>query len=334
MKLDIYTHVFPQTFFDKLEEVVEDKGPIKRWLNIPVLYDIDARLRMMDNFGDYQQVLTLSAPAIEFVAGPDLSPEMARIANDGMAAICKAHPDRFPCFIASMPMNNPDATVAEIDRAIVELDARGIQIFSNVNGKPLDLPEFEPIFEKMAGHDLPIWLHPTRGPNFPDYRSEEKSKYEIWFVFGWPYETSVAMARLVFSGIFDKFPDIKIITHHMGAMIPYFEGRVGPGWDQMGSRTADEDYGALMDKLKKRPLDYFKMFYADTALFGATAGTVCGLDFFGVDKVVSASDCPFDPEGGPMYIRETVKILDELKISEPDRDKLFLTNARSLMKLD
>ena len=109
MKLDIYTHVFPQTFFDKLEEVVEDKGPIKRWLNIPVLYDIDARLRMMDTFGDYQQVLTLSAPAIEFIAGPELSPEMARIANDGMAAICKAHPDRFPCFIASMPMNNPDA---------------------------------------------------------------------------------------------------------------------------------------------------------------------------------------------------------------------------------
>ncbi len=333
MKLDIYTHVFPMSFFDKLEEVVEDKGPIKRWLNIPVLYDIDARLRMMEQFGEYQQVLTLSAPAIEFVAGPDKSPEMARIANDGMAAICKQHPDRFPCFVASLPMNNPKEAIRELDRAVGDLDARGIQIFSNVNGRPLDEPEFYPIFEKMAGYDLPIWLHPTRGPNFADYKTEEKSKYEVWFVFGWPYETSVAMARLVFMGLFDKLPDIKIITHHMGAMIPYFEGRVGPGWDQLGTRTADEDYGAVLEKLKKRPLDYFRMFYADTALFGATAGTECGLKFFGADKVVFASDCPFDPEGGPMYIRDTIAILDKLEVPEADRVKMFETNARSLLML-
>jgi predicted TIM-barrel fold metal-dependent hydrolase len=333
MKLDIYTHIFPMTFFNKMEEVVEDKGPIKRWLNIPVLYDVDARLRMMEQFGDYQQVLTLSAPPIEFIAGPDTTPELARIANDGMAAICKQHPDRFPCFIASLPMNNPDEAVREIDRAVGDLDARGIQIFSNVNGRPLDEPEFYPIFERMAQLDLPIYLHPTRGPNFPDYRTEEKSKYEVWFVFGWPYETSVAMSRLVFSRLFDKLPDIKIVTHHMGAMIPYFEGRVGPGWDQLGTRTADEDYGALLDALDKRPLDYFRMFYADTALFGGEAGTECGLKFFGADKCVFASDCPFDPEGGPMYIRDTIAILDRLQVSDADREKLFLTNAQKLLKL-
>ena len=333
MKLDIYTHIFPMTFFNRMEEVVEDKGPIKRWLNIPVLYDVDARLRMMEQFGDYQQVLTLSAPPIEFIAGPDVTPELARIANDGMAEICKQHPDRFPCFIASLPMNNPDEAVREIDRAVGDLDARGIQIFSNVNGRPLDEPEFYPIFERMAQLDLPIYLHPARGPNFADYRTEQKSKYEVWFVFGWPYETSVAMSRLVFSRLFDKLPDIKIVTHHMGAMIPYFEGRVGPGWDQLGTRTADEDYGALLDALDKRPLDYFRMFYADTALFGGEAGTECGLKFFGADKCVFASDCPFDPEGGPMYIRDTIAILDRLQVSDADREKLFLTNAQKLLKL-
>ena len=153
-------------------------------------------------------------------------------------------------------------------------------------------------------------------------------------MFGWPYETSVAMSRLVFSGLFDKLPDIKILTHHMGAMIPFFEGRVGPGWDQMGTRTAFDDYGALLEKLKKRPLDYFKMFYADTALFGAEAGTVCGLDFFGADKVLFASDCPFDPEGGPMYIRETIKIMENLDVPKADLEKMCLTNARRLLKLD
>ena len=107
----------------------------------------------------------------------------------------------------------------------------------------------------MAEYDLPIWLHPARGPGFPDYPGEENSKFEIWWTFGWPYETSAAMARLVFSGPFDKFPDLKIITHHMGAMIPYFEGRVGPGWDQLGNRTSGEDYAALLESLERRPLE-------------------------------------------------------------------------------
>ncbi len=93
----------------------------------------------------------------------------------------------------------------------------------------------------MAGYDLPILLHPARGAKFPDYPTEEKSKYEIWWTFGWPYETSVAMSRIVFAGLFDRYPNLKILSHHLGAMIPFFEGRVGPGWDQLGTRTSDED---------------------------------------------------------------------------------------------
>ncbi|MDE0176799.1 MAG: amidohydrolase family protein [Defluviicoccus sp.] len=334
MKLDIYNHIFPVKYFERMQEVIPNKGPIKRWLNIPVLYDVEARLRMMDGFGEYQQILSNSMPPIEFIAGPEQTPELARLANDGMAELCKRYPDRFPSFIASLPMNNMDATIEEIDRAIVELDACGVQIFSHVNNRPLDEPEFYPLFEKMAGHDLPIWLHPARAANHPDYLTEEKSKYEIWWTFGWPYETSAAMARIVFSGIFDKLPDIKIISHHLGAMIPYFEGRVGPGWDQLGTRTADEDYEALLASMKKRPVDYFKMFYADTATFGSDAATDCGLAFFGVDKCLFASDCPFDPEGGPMYIRETIRILDNIEVTDAERNALYLDNAKKLLKLN
>jgi aminocarboxymuconate-semialdehyde decarboxylase len=250
-----------------------------------------------------------------------------------MADYVTKYPDRFPGFVASMPMNNPDAALDEIDRAIKQLKAVGIQFFSNVNGAPLDLPELKPLFEKMAGYDLPIWIHPARGANFPDYLTEEKSKYEIWFVFGWPYETSAAMARLVFGGYFDLFPNLKIITHHMGGMIPYFEGRVGTSWDQLGSRTSDEDYTVILEQLKKPHLEYFKGFYADTALFGASSATKCGLEFFGVDQVLFASDCPFDPEKGPGYIRETIKIIENLQISEADRQKIYEGNARRLLKL-
>jgi predicted TIM-barrel fold metal-dependent hydrolase len=230
-------------------------------------------------------------------------------------------------------LNNPEATIQELDRAILRLGATGIQIFSNVNGLPLDDPAFLPIFEKMAEHNLPIWLHPTRGANFPDYQTEQKSKYELWWVFGWPYETSVAMSRILFAGYFDRFPNLKIITHHMGAMIPYFSGRIGPGLDQLGSRTEDEDLTVFARRLKKRPIDYYRMFYADTAMFGSKHGTECGLEFFGADHTLFASDSPFDPEKGPGFIRETIRCLDEIEISNEDRQKIYEGNARKLLRL-
>jgi predicted TIM-barrel fold metal-dependent hydrolase len=141
------------------------------------------------------------------------------------------------------------------------------------------------------------------------------------------------MAHMVFSGLFDKHPDLKVITHHLGAMIPFFEGRVGPGWDQLGTRTSDEDYFALLKKLKRRPLDYFHLFYADTAVFGSMAATKCGLEFFGTDRVLFASDAPFDPEKGSAYIRWTIEIIDRLDITPAERAAIYEGNARRLLKL-
>jgi aminocarboxymuconate-semialdehyde decarboxylase len=139
------------------------------------------------------------------------------------------------------------------------------------------------------------------------------------------------MARLVFSGLLDKLPDLKVLAHHLGAMVPFFEGRVGPGWDQLGKRTSDEDYSVVLEGLKKRPLDYFKDFYADTAVFGSRPATECGLAFYGVDKVLFASDCPFDPERGPGYIRDTIAILESLNLSEQDMEKICFRNAQALL---
>ena len=337
-KLDIFNHVYPTQFYDlfmKIAPAYKDIG--KRMRNIPMLADLDVRFRVMDTFGDdYQQVFSLPTPPIEVFARNferGIALDLARAANDGMAELVERYPDRFPGFVAALPLNDPDAAVGELRRAVDDLGARGFQITSNIVGKPITAPEFLPLFEAMAKYDLPIWMHPFRGPEFPDYQTEDRSQFEIWWTFGWPYDTSVAMARLVFAGYFDRFPNLKIIAHHMGAMIPYFEGRVGPGWDQLGSRTSDIDYTAVLKSLKKRPLDYFKMFYADTALFGAYEATVCGLRFFGVDRVLFASDAPFDPEKGPMYIRETIKIVDRLEISDADREKIYWRNASALLKL-
>jgi predicted TIM-barrel fold metal-dependent hydrolase len=336
MKLDIYPHIFPRRYFDKMVEVAPDRGAIKRWLNIPVLYDLEARLKMMEEFREYQQILTLSLPAIEFIAGPERSPELARIANDGMAEISARHPDRFPGFVASLPMNNVAASLTEMTRAIEKLGARGIQIFTNVNGRPLDEPEFAPIFERMHAYDLPIWMHPTRGPGMSDYATEKKSKYEIWWLFGWPYETSAAMARMVFAGFFDRWPGLKIITHHMGAMVPFFDARIGLGMDQLGSRTSDDDYASILKEMStrgKRPVDYFRLFYNDTAVNGSRSAIRCGLDFFGADHCLFGTDCPFDPEGGPLFIRETIRAIDSLELSNGDREKLYIRNAQQMLRL-
>ena len=334
-KIDIFNHIFPKSFHKLMMKVAGDHKDIgKRVRGVPMLADLDERFRVMDQFGeDYRQVLSLASPALEVLGGPNVAIELAEAANDGMAELVQKHPDRFPSFVASLPMNAPEAALNETQRAITKLGACGIQMFTNVLGKPLSSQEFRPLFGAMAEYDLPIWVHPARGAQFPDYLSETKSEYEIWWTFGWPYETSAMMARLVFAGLFDEYPALKIVTHHMGGMVPYFEGRVGPGWDQLGSRTSDEDLGKVLQRLKKRPIDYFHMFNADTAVFGSRAATICGLDFFGVDKVLFASDAPFDPEKGPMYIRETIKIIDELDISEVDRDKIYRANAVELLKL-
>jgi predicted TIM-barrel fold metal-dependent hydrolase len=331
MKIDIFNHIFPKTFFDKyIDKGSAGKDIGKRVSNIPTIVDIDARLRVLDEFGDYVQVISLPLPPIETIAGPEKSPQLAKDGNDGLAELVRRH-DRFIGFVAALPMNNPDAALEEMRRAIDDLGASGVQVYTNVAGKPLDAPEFLPIFQEAARRDVPIWIHPARGADFTDYLTEKKSLYEIWWTFGWPYETSVAMSRLVFSGYFDRLPDLKIITHHMGGMIPYFEGRVGYGWDQLGTRTSDTDYKALLTSMKKRPIDYFRSFYADTALFGAAPATRCGYDFFGIDRVVYASDMPFEPVPG-LYARETIKCVDALDLTADQKDRIYRRNALTLLK--
>ena len=333
-KIDVFNHVFPTQYVTRMNELVPHLKDIGRRVRaVPMLVDLDVRFRVMDTFEGYQQVLSLATPPIEAYASPTDALDLAQRANDGMADLVRRHPDRFPAFVASLPLNDPDAAVNEAGRAVRELGARGVQIFTNVRGKPIAAPEFWPLFETMAGFDLPIWLHPHRGAEVPDFQGEDRSLYEIWWTFGWPYETSAAMARMVFAGWFDRLPDLKIITHHMGAMVPYFEGRVGPGWDQLGVRTSDTDYSVVLKQLKMRPLDYFRKFYADTALFGAFDATVCGLRFFGADRVLFASDAPFDPEKGSMYIRETIGVIDRLPLSTPEREQIYWKNAVKLLKL-
>ena len=167
MKIDIFCHIVPQNYYDRMMKLPESGTTIKRrTANIPAMVNLDVRFRIMDRFADYCQVVSMAAPPIEAMGDPKLSPELAQVANDGLAELVVKHPDRFPGFVAALPMNNPAAAVEEIDRAVLKLGAVGVQIYSNVNGRPLDEPDFLPIFEKIAERNVPIWLHPSRSSSF------------------------------------------------------------------------------------------------------------------------------------------------------------------------
>jgi predicted TIM-barrel fold metal-dependent hydrolase len=325
--VDIYCHIFPDAFFQEMNRIAPRLGNIgARLRGVKKLFDLDERFREMDRFGDYREIISLPNPPIEDLATGLVGLELARIGNDAMAELCARHPQRFPSFVAAVSMTDVEGSVKEARRAIKDLGAAGIQIFTNIAGKPLDDGAFEPIFATMAELDQPIWLHPARTADMSDYAAEKKSRFEMWWCFGWPYETSVAMVRMVFNGLLDRYPKLKIVTHHLGGMIPYYDGRIGPGMQVLGSRTSDEDYSKVLPSLKRPHLDYLHDFYGDTALFGGGIHAVrCGLEFFGSDHVVFATDTPLGP------IAPTVEVIKRLEIPESDRRKIFAGNAERLI---
>lgn len=326
MIIDIFTHVLPRDFTSALERMGSRFGLVKRLMEVRELHDLERRFRTMDEIGDYRQVVALPNPPIEDFADPSQGAELARIGNDGMAELVGRHPDRFAGFVAALSMTDMEACLGEAERAIETLGAVGIQIFTNVKGKPLDAPAFQPLFAAMARYDRPIWLHPARTSETTDYAAEPRSRYELWWCFGWPYDTSVAMARLVFSGLFDRHPKLDIITHHLGGMVPYFDKRIERGLAVLGSRTREEDYSGVLGSLKRPHLDYFKMFHADTALFGASHGLACGIDFFGPGNVVFASDAPFGP------IADTRDAIEAGDLDATSRAAIFRGNAERLLR--
>lgn len=328
MKIDIYPHIMPIKYKEALCRRVASPQFKELIEAIPTLFDLDARFKILDRYGCVQ-ILTLGAPPVEAVAGPKEAAELAHIANDEMAGLVAKYPDRFVAAVAALPMNDMDAALQEADRAIMDLKFKGVQISSSINGKPLDLPEFFPLYEKMVGYDLPIWLHPGRGVKTPDYPGERVSKYQIWSVFGWPYETTAAMTRLIFSGILEKYPSLKIITHHCGAMAPYFAERISCAYDLTEERLKEP----VKQGLTKAPIEYYRMFYNDTAVSGSRSALMCAYDFFGPEHILFGTDMPFDNELGSRVVRQTIASIEQMDIPDSDKKKIFEDNTRKLLGL-
>ena len=326
MKIDIYCHIVPMKYKQALYQKAGSPRIQETIEANPTLFDLDARFRILDTYGCVQ-VLTLGLPPIETIGGPKEGAELARMANDEVAELIAKYPDRFFAGVASLPMNDVDAALKEADRAIKDLGLKGVQIFSSINGKPLDSPEFFPLYEKMASYNLPLWLHPGRGARTPDYPGEKISRYQIWSIFGWPYETSAAMTRLIFSGTLEKFPSLKIITHHCGAMVPFFAERISCSYDFTEERLKEP----VKQNLKKAPVEYYRMFYNDTAVSGSRSALMCAYDFFGPDHILFGTDMPFDNELGSRLVRQTIESVERMDVPDSVKGKLFEENARKLL---
>ena len=329
MKIDIFPHILPVKFMEALHK---EKGLGHfRHLHkvIPTLSDLDYRFRIMDQFEGLMQVLNIAAPPLENIKDQQKAKDLARLANDEMAELVLKYRDRFAAALACIPMNNMDIALEELDRAINDLNFKGVQIFTPILDKPLDLPEFFPIYEKMCQFNLPILLHPQRETDYPDYRTEEASKYTLSSSLGWPYETTTAMVRLVLSGVMERYPELKIITHHCGGMVPYMVNRI------TGFVEAGEIFGSRKGpgNLRKPMADYLKMFYADTAIYGYTPGLMCGYALFGAQHLLFGTDMPFDSQFGLRYTRETIESIERMVISDTEKKMIFEDNARRLFRL-
>jgi len=337
-RVDVFSHIVPARYnkarWERAEKshfiehsplhlrfVQAGKEPVASY---QVLTDLDARFRMIDEFANYRQVVSVATPAIEVVA-PDDSEYVAKILNDELAELVQKHPRYFAGAVASLPMDKPDAAARELERALRDLKLIGVQLFSNALGKPLDAPEFRPLFEIMSRYNLPILLHPARAKKEPDYSTESYSKYFIWQILGWPYDSSAAVTRIVFSGILDEYPNLKIIVHHTGAMLPFFCGRIEALYKNFWPLMESE--GAV--PLKKPVMEYFRSFYADTATF-TSASIDCAADFFGADHIVFGSDAPFDNEGGRFSIRESTAAVKNSSLNAASQSKIFHLNFETL----
>ncbi len=309
-KIDIFAHILPPKYlaaYGKLNPSVMDQIEVKN----RAVIDLETRLRAMDRYPDVLQVLTISQPPLEKFVGSRDATKLAKIGNDELAGLVQKYPDRFVGAVVCLPMNDVDASLKEAERGIRELNLKGVQIYSRIHGDTLDNPKFKPLYKFMALLNVPIWIHPTTD-----------AELDSGGILGWPFETSTAMYRLVLSGVFNDNPDIKFITHHAGGMISFYEKRLR--WLLYRSRVPDGI---------KDPIEHFRKFYNDTAVYGSTPALECAYAFFGARHLLYGTDAPLGPRFEFGLTEETIESIEKMGIPEAEKAMILAGNAREMLSL-
>lgn len=331
--IDLFNHYLPPQFYDKITALGGNAHMMNRARKMRAMADLDYRLKLMDTFEGYQQIPCIVSPNVEQLVAPEHTAALARFANETFYELCQKYPDKFPSFVAVLPLDDMDKACREAEYAISQLGAAGAQVFTNQNGRAIDGEDFYQLYDKLNELDAVLWVHPQRTAKQPYYRDEELEKYELWWTMMWPIETTMAASRLVYSGIFQRCPDLRIVLHHAGGMLPLEEGRMEHGLKLYSTRTAPDQQHLVESPVKdKIQINEFRKFYADCATFGSKAAIECAINLFGISNMVFASDMPFDPEDGFGYVRRTLADIDGLSVSKEDKDAIRYKNALRILK--
>lgn len=298
--IDVFAHVLPPEFYAKMLEIEPQIPKRYAFFNNPTLSNMENRRAHWD--GKTRQVISFVNALPEDYVGPDEAAKLCWEGNEELIAMRRADADMFEAAVLMVPMNNMDEAVRIVrEQVLPNEDVVGVQIFTRALGLSIADEQFRPLFSALAEKDIPAWLHPVFDPRKPDNN----------IVFSWEYELTQAMLQIVQAGLLRDFPELKVICHHAGAMVPFFAGRV--------DRILPAEQAANMRK-----------FYVDTAILGNTKALELAVDYYGAGHVLFGTDAPLGiPPAGAT--REILAAIDGMEVSEADKDAILFANYQQLI---
>jgi aminocarboxymuconate-semialdehyde decarboxylase len=314
MVIDFSSHMITR----EVEEKLSSKNNFQRLQKnfASETSDPEERIKVMEKYGIHMQVLTQTTPILVGL-GAEEAAEVCRITNDAIGKVCRSYPDKFVPF-AVVSLLDVKQAVYELDRAVDEWDCRGVTIGTNHNNKGVDDPDNGSFYEKVCEYDIPVFLHPM---NWASYNLVDEDP-AVMRLFGWPFDTTIALLRLLVSGTMERYPTLKVVTHHLGGgMFPFLSNRFNIKFEK------------LKKEMKKPLSESLERIYGDTAVDGTAAALPCGHAFFGTERMLFGTDYPFSPEKGEVYLRENLAIVKDWDLPEEEKKKILGENAKALLKL-
>lgn len=319
--IDIHSHLIPKSYWNFLTnnkqfpKIVQNKDQDFLWYSRGLKYSIDKRmfsveekLKAMEKGRIDMQILSIAMPGVDLMSAAD-GLSLAQATNNEFAQVVAEHPGKL-FGLATVPLQDVGQAIDELNRATQILGLRGVELFSNVAGKPLDDDSFLPFFERVAHIDVPILIHPTK-----PLMSNAMRDYGIVSAVGFIFDTTLATLRLILGGVLEKIPRLKIILPHIGSTIPYLIARI----DNQFNINAE-----CRQKISKLPSEYFKRIYVDTAQSFYEPALACAINLLGPDKVMFGTDYPFaDLESSRKFVSSKIPCEYKTKIMSENAQKLF-----------
>jgi aminocarboxymuconate-semialdehyde decarboxylase len=325
MIVDFHNHYYPDVYLAQLESgktraLVQRDAQGRLLIHYPGDYNVvveghrslEARIRVMDEHGIDVQAFSLTTPGVH-IEEAERGVELARLVNDAFAEAAARYPGRFAP-LAALPLQNPAAATAELERAITQLGHKGALLFSNVNGRPLDDAAYLPLFAKAAELDVPLFIHPTNPASI-----DAVADYRLTAILGFLFDSTIAITRLVFAGVLEKYPELKIVLGHLGGTMPYVAERADRGY---------EAYTECQGNITRPPTEYFKRTYIDTVNFQPNALRMA-LDFMGADHLVLGTDFPHEVGN----VSRAMSAVNALPIDERAKIGILGHTAARLLRL-